>query len=951
MKRTLLSYIRAAALSAIVLLPAICGARTVPPSVNPSQLDALSRMEMTSARPVSAAFHTEWGTPTWLSGRLGKLTRVDAAGGMDWLIANATLLRLTDPRTQLRFLEKRVSPRSGYAHLIYGRQEGAVIVWSAEIVLHVRPDGAVTDLTASYPPSLPVVLGALAPSDTMDVAGVELGALAPELAPKRPVRRVFVAHRGQLEMAWQFGLMWHDRHSRAFEVLASARDGRVLRRWTLIQDGVTAKTGSGTLPTGKQVSLNVGFYEEGNHYILHDLSRGLSSGAKFATYDAKNEGNLSDLIGAIQNVASSNGTFKDGAAVAAHYNLGLVHDYFKKTHGWNSWNGSGGAIESFVHVDNQLNNAYWHGGIEAMFFGDGDGQLFTQLATCLDVAGHELSHGVVGGTVGLVYENQSGALNEHIADFMAMMVDPPTGSPQDWWLGEDCMGSGFPTPFLRHIKDPAKAGQPGHGFDYADLPNTEDGDWGGVHVNSGIPNKISYLLATTLGRSKAEQIHFEILRGKYIGANATFLDFRNGWLSACNSVGGGACDNGLGAFDQVGITAQGTAPSCPSGASGGGTFGCKCPSGSPYNYSTGQCGGSASSNCGGVPASGVCEGTTLKQCVNGKLVTTSCSGGACLWSSVFGSYQCSAQADCGSVGSGGVCIGSQVKFCEGGTLKELDCAQYGKTCSGGQCVDLGSSTCTPACNGACGSDGCGGSCGSCSAGTVCESGQCIEWEAQECGAVTYEGECNGVQLSFCDNDILVQLDCGSNGGSCGFNDEQSYFDCVVPEGAEAVSCGGVSADGSCQGSVLSYCEGDALQTFDCAQMGLACGLNPTTNTYDCLGEGAAGCGDVTFKGVCNESGAVVFCQDEAVQTLQCNLNYQKCEYNLGKFFYDCVNFQDPPAGEEGPSREGGFCSVDPRQAPAAPWGPLGVAFGLIALLWLMASVTGRAGATDETGTD
>ena len=920
-----------------LMLAAPAATAGVPGSVTAEQQRVVEAIELRTGRAVSAAFHEQHGTVRWLSGDLGALTPPDANGAMSWLIEHRSLLRLEEPTTQLRFVEAIRSPITGYTHLVFARQEAGLTVWAAELVLHVAPDGRLTDLTASYPPTLPLTVGALGLDDTVLAAGRELDALAPELAPRRPVRRVLVEHQGALETAWQLGLMWHERAPRAFEMLIASTDGRLLRRWSLVQDGIVANTGNGKLPNGKQVSLNVGYYEEGQHFLLHDLGRTLAPGRKFATYDANNFGDIEQLLGSFAEVVSSDGQFKDSGAVASHYHMGLVYDYFQQRHAWQSWNGSGGSIESFVHVDSQLNNAYWHGGVEAMFFGDGDGSMFTQLSSCLDVAGHELTHGVIAGTVDLVYENQPGALNEHLADFFATMIDRPSGGPADWWLGEDCIGPAFPTPYLRHIKDPPKGGQPSHAFDFVNLPNTEDGDWGGVHTNSGIPNKVGYLVAATLGLEAAEKIHFELLRGKYIGSNASFLDFRNGWISACQAaVGGIGCDNGQGAFDQVGILAQGATPNCPAGSTPGGTFGCSCPSGSPFNYSTGACGGSAGS-CGGVPASGVCTGATLQSCVNGTVITTQCSGGACAWSPVFGSYQCTTQLDCGSVGPGGSCSGSQAFHCVGGSLEVLDCAQYGKTCAGGQCVTSGASGCTPSCAGAsCGGDGCGGSCGSCVGGEVCHSGVCDPWVATGCGAVTFEGECSGALLAYCDQDLLMEIDCAAQGATCGFNADANYFDCVVGTGAPQ-GCGGVPDGGQCAGAVLSYCEDGQLKTMDCGAVGLTCGNNPSVGHFDCLAESQTGCGDATWEGMCTADNAVVWCEAETIKTLQCKSEYQSCKYTLSGFFYDCVNFADPPAGEEAPSRGGGFCSAAPR-----PVHPPGVLFGLLLLTLALVAAARRS---------
>ncbi|MGO4372063.1 M4 family metallopeptidase, partial [Paenibacillus sp. MCAF20] len=138
-------------------------------------------------------------------------------------------------------------------------------------------------------------------------------------------------------------------------------------------------------------------------------------------------------------------------------------------------------VYSIVHVpefDDEgnayiMDNAYWNG--EAMFYGDGSGSSrggFDCLSCGLDVVAHELTHGVTEFTAGLEYRFQSGALNESISDIMASVIDK-----DDWFIGED---TGMT---LRDMAEPENHNQPGHMDDYANLEDTAEEDWGGVHVN------------------------------------------------------------------------------------------------------------------------------------------------------------------------------------------------------------------------------------------------------------------------------------------------------------------------------------------------------------------------------------------------------------------------------------------------------------------------------------
>jgi Zn-dependent metalloprotease len=212
--------------------------------------------------------------------------------------------------------------------------------------------------------------------------------------------------------------------------------------------------------------------------------------------------------------ASSSGPW-DAAAVSALVNSRKSYDYFKSRFGRNGIDGDDGEMLAFIHYKSNLVNAvYLDIGGGMMAYGDGDGVLSNSLARSLDVAGHELAHGVVARTAGLEYRFQSGALNESFADFFGTQIDG-----DDWLLGEDTWlqgpDCGGGQKCLRNMANPALSysAQPTHMDEFQNL--SIDVDKGGVHINSGIPNRALYLLAEGLsnavGRSVAEQIAYQTL--------------------------------------------------------------------------------------------------------------------------------------------------------------------------------------------------------------------------------------------------------------------------------------------------------------------------------------------------------------------------------------------------------------------------------------------------------
>src|SRR5262249_1370417 len=147
-------------------------------------------------------------------------------------------------------------------------------------------------------------------------------------------------------------------------------------------------------------------------------------------------------------------------------------------------------ITSVVHYGTRYNNAFWNG--SSMTYGDGDGTAFSPLVT-LDIAGHEMTHGVTERTANLTYAGEPGALNESAADVFGALVERRTRgeSGNTWKIGEDAYTPGTAGDALRYMNNTHRGGQPDH---YSER-YTGSADNGGVHTNSGIGNFAFYCLA------------------------------------------------------------------------------------------------------------------------------------------------------------------------------------------------------------------------------------------------------------------------------------------------------------------------------------------------------------------------------------------------------------------------------------------------------------------------
>jgi subtilisin family serine protease len=199
---------------------------------------------------------------------------------------------------------------------------------------------------------------------------------------------------------------------------------------------------------------------------------------------------------------------EDAAADEAYGHLKSTWDFYNVVFGRQSVDGAGKTLVASVHYGQNYLNAFWNG--QQMVFGDGDEKTLTHFTGSLDVIAHELTHGVTGFSAQLAYEGETGALNESMSDVFGSLVKQwslgQTVDEADWLIGAGVLGANLHGRALRDMADPGTAfdgdEQPGHMRDYV---RTDD-DHGGVHINSGIPNKAFVLAARAIGGKAWEKI-------------------------------------------------------------------------------------------------------------------------------------------------------------------------------------------------------------------------------------------------------------------------------------------------------------------------------------------------------------------------------------------------------------------------------------------------------------
>ncbi|MFC8712721.1 M4 family metallopeptidase [Streptomyces sp. NPDC057197] len=357
-------------------------------------------------------------------------------------------------------------------------------------------------------------------------------------------RKVIWAATGKPVLAYEtvIGGFQDDGTPNQLHVITDASTGKELFRYQGIETGVGNTQYSG------QVSLTT--TQSGSTYTLNDGARG---GHK--TYNLNHGSSGTGTLFSQSNDTWGNGTTSNAATAAAdaHYGAAMTWDFYKDTFGRNGIKNNGQAAYSRVHYGNAYVNAFWDDSCFCMTYGDGSGN--NDPLTELDVAGHEMSHGVTSNTAGLNYSGESGGLNEATSDIFGTGVEWYANNATDkgdYLLGEkiDINGDGTP---LRYMDKPSKDGASADSW-YSGVGNKD------VHYSSGIANHFFYLLSegsgaktingvnydsptadglpvTGIGRDKALQIWYRALTTKFT-STTNYASARTGTLAAAGELYG-----------------------------------------------------------------------------------------------------------------------------------------------------------------------------------------------------------------------------------------------------------------------------------------------------------------------------------------------------------------------------------------------------------------------------
>jgi Zn-dependent metalloprotease len=354
-----------------------------------------------------------------------------------------------------------------------------------------------------------------------------------------------------------------DQTPTAMHYFVDAKNGKILDKWDTIETANAIGLGK-TISSG-DVSLTTNSITGG--YQMVDNSRGGGS-----TWDANNGSErmaarkgvlFTDADNVWGNYATSD---RASAAAEAHYGVALTWDYYKTVHGRNGIFNDGKGVKSYVHINNNYVNAFWNG--SAMYYGDGDGVTYKPL-TVIDVAGHEMSHGVAQATSGLAYSGDAGGLNEANSDINGTMVEffaNNANDPGDYLIGEEIyyanVAGSSNQKALRYMYNPGKDGASRNCWSTS-VASLDP------HYSSGVGNHFFYLLAegsgaksfggmdhtsptcngasiTGIGRDAASKIWYRAL-DVYFTSSTTYPQARAATLNAAADLYG----NGSAEYNAV----------------------------------------------------------------------------------------------------------------------------------------------------------------------------------------------------------------------------------------------------------------------------------------------------------------------------------------------------------------------------------------------------------------
>ncbi|WP_406479941.1 M4 family metallopeptidase [Streptomyces platensis] len=438
-----------------------------------------------------------------------------------------------------------IKDADGTTHTRYDRTYAGLPVLGGDLIVHTAKGGAVKSTTKSTekPVKVASTTAKIAPTAAAKSAqGLAVKSLSAKKADAQAPKKVVWAASGTPALAYDTvvkGVKKDGTPSR-MHLITDANSGKKLFQYDDIRTGKGESEYSG--------SVDLGTSKEGSGFTLTDKERG---GHKTTNLENGESGDGKAFTDEDDKWGTGKPDNPQTAAVDAHYGAAVTWDYYKTVHGRSGIKGDGKGASSRVHYGKSYVNAFWDDDCFCMTYGDGEGDKAP--LTALDVAAHEMSHGVTSATANLTYSGESGGLNEGTSDIFGTSAEffaKSEKDPGDYLIGEkiDINGDGTP---LRYMDKPSKDGQ---------SQDNWDSKTGGLdpHYSSGVANHFFYLLSEGsgakeiggvkydsptadgkkvegIGRDKAEKIWFKALT-EYMTSNTDYKAAREATVKAATDL-------------------------------------------------------------------------------------------------------------------------------------------------------------------------------------------------------------------------------------------------------------------------------------------------------------------------------------------------------------------------------------------------------------------------------
>ncbi|MFI6874865.1 M4 family metallopeptidase [Streptomyces sp. NPDC050400] len=478
--------------------------------------------------------------------------------------ARTELIKKADSRTDKQAKKLRLGAKEkllvkdvikdndGTLHTRYERTYAGLPVLGGDIVVHTAPRAVKDTESVTFNNKHAVTVGSTtvkvaksdAESKAVKAAKAEKGKATPKADSSR---KVIWAGEGTPRLAWETVVegVQHDGTPSRLHVVTDALTGKKLSESEDVKTGTGKSLYSGTVTLGTTLS--------GSTYQLTDSARGGHKTYNLARATSGTGTLFTDADDTWGTGTASSSSTDQTAAVDAAYGAAQTWDFYKNTFNRNGIENNGVGAYSRVHYGSSYVNAFWDDSCFCMTYGDGASN--THPLTSLDVAGHEMSHGVTAATANLTYSGESGGLNEATSDIFGTGVEfyaSNTSDVGDYLIGEkiDINGDGSP---LRYMDKPSKDGG---SYDtwFSGIGNSD------VHYSSGPANHMFYLLSegsgsktingvtynsttsdgvavTGIGRAAALQIWYKALT-TYMTSSTNYAGARTAALNAATALYG-----------------------------------------------------------------------------------------------------------------------------------------------------------------------------------------------------------------------------------------------------------------------------------------------------------------------------------------------------------------------------------------------------------------------------